>query len=286
MDFDFRAHKEDIPINGLSSNIIVLIIGLIGMFILPTVVAVGVLLFLPSDQLESNIDFWSYIAQLLAYGIYVIFLFLFIGKERIKRILEGFISGRNIKTAIIFALFAYLGSIFINMLVTMIFGAPDSNANQDSLNSSFLTNPGLVVLLAVVFAPIVEELVFRYSIFRPLAKKNRIVAYLVTMLGFAGIHFISSVTVLMEGINAGENKEAIALFLEDLKTLPVYLVGAFVLTFAYDINGNIATSILTHAFYNLSQVILMFISIYLFPEAVESFSFIDTFSKLIELFIV
>lgn len=286
MNFDFRAHKEDIPINGLSSNIIVLIIGLIGMFILPTVVAVGVLLFLPSDQLESNIDFWSYIAQLLAYGIYVIFLFLFIGKERIKRILEGFISGRNIKTAIIFALFAYLGSIFINMLVTMIFGAPDSNANQDSLNSSFLTNPGLVVLLAVVFAPIVEELVFRYSIFRPLAKKNRIVAYLVTMLGFAGIHFISSVTVLMEGINAGENKEAIALFLEDLKTLPVYLVGAFVLTFAYDINGNIATSILTHAFYNLSQVILMFISIYLFPEAVESFSFIDTFSKLIELFIV
>ena len=286
MDFDFRAHKEDIPINGLSSNIIVLIIGLIGMFILPTVVAVGVLLFLPSDQIESNIDFWSYIAQLLAYGIYVIFLFLFIGKERIKRILEGFISGRNIKTAIIFALFAYLGSIFINMLVTMIFGAPDSNANQDSLNSSFLTNPGLVVLLAVVFAPIVEELVFRYSIFRPLAKKNRIVAYLVTMLGFAGIHFISSVTVLMEGINAGENKEAIALFLEDLKTLPVYLVGAFVLTFAYDINGNIATSILTHAFYNLSQVILMFISIYLFPEAVESFSFIDTFSKLIELFIV
>lgn len=286
MDFDFRAHKEDIPINGLSSNIIVLIIGLIGMFILPTVVAVGVLLFLPSDQLESNIDFWSYIAQLLAYGIYVIFLFLFIGKERIKRILEGFISGRNIKTAIIFALFAYLGSIFINMLVTMIFGAPDSNANQDSLNSSFLTNPGLVVLLAVVFAPIVEELVFRYSIFRPLAKKNRIVAYLVTMLGFAGIHFISSVTVLMEGINAGENKEAIALFLEDLKTLPVYLVGAFVLTFAYDINGNIATSILTHAFYNLSQVILMFISIYLLPETVESFSFIDTFSKLIELFVV
>ena len=286
MNFDFRAHKEDIPINGLSSNIIVLIIGLIGMFILPTVVAVGVLLFLPSDQLESNIDFWSYISQLLAYGIYVIFLFLFIGKERIKRILEGFISGRNIKTAIIFALFAYLGSIFINMLVTMIFGAPDSNANQDSLNSSFLTNPGLVVLLAVVFAPIVEELVFRYSIFRPLAKKNRIVAYLVTMLGFAGIHFISSVTVLMEGINAGENKEAIALFLEDLKTLPVYLVGAFVLTFAYDINGNIATSILTHAFYNLSQVILMFISIYLLPETVESFSFIDTFSKLIELFIV
>ena len=104
MNFDFRAHKEDIPINGLSSNIIVLIIGLIGMFILPTIVAVGVLLFLPSDQLESNIDFWSYIAQLLAYGIYVIFLFLFIGKERIKRILEGFISGRNIKTAIIFAL--------------------------------------------------------------------------------------------------------------------------------------------------------------------------------------
>lgn len=284
MDFDFKSHIEDKPIEGLQSNILVLILGLLGMFILPNIVAIMIGMFLPQN---FDVTFWSYIAQLVGYGLYVVLLFLYIGKDRIMNILKGLLSLRNIKTAIVFAMFAYLGSILVNMIVTMIFGAPDSNANQDSLNSSFITNPGLVVLLAVVFAPIVEELVFRYSIFRPLAKKNKILAYLITMIGFAGIHFVSSISVLLVELSNPETAStAMTTFLGDLKTLPVYLVGAFVLTLVYDINGNIATSILTHAFYNLSQVLLMFISIYLLPEAVESFSFIDTFSKLIELFIV
>ena len=280
MDFDFKAHIEDKPIEGFQSNILVLIIGLLGMFIFPNIVAIAIGMFLPQD---FDLVFWSYIAQLVGYGLYVAILFLFIGKDRIINILKGFISGRNIKTAIIFALFAYFGSMFINMIVTMLFGAPDSNANQDSLNSSFLTHPGLVVLLAVIFAPIVEELVFRYSIFRPLAKKNKVLAYIITMLGFAGIHFVSSVSVLlMELDDPATSSTAMTTFLEDLKTLPVYLVGAFVLTLAYDVNGNIATSILTHAFYNASQVLLMFISMYLLEDLTNSSSVIESFTNLFE----
>lgn len=263
MDFDFKAHQEDLPLKGFSSNILVLILGLLGMFVLPTIVAVAILLIVPVIDEQSAI-FWSYIAQLLAYGLYVLFLFLYLGKDRVKRILNGLISGRNVKTAVIFAVAAYLASMVASILVTVFFGSPDSNANQDSLNSSFITNPGLVVLLAVVFAPVVEELVFRYSIFRPLAKKNRIIAYLVTIIGFAGIHFISSVSVLITELgDPATSATAMTTFLEDLKSLPVYLAGAFVLTLVYDINGNIATSILTHAFYNLSQVILMFVSLML-----------------------
>ena len=261
MDFDFKANIEDKPIEGFQSNIMVLIIGLLGMFILPNIVAIAIGMFLPQD---IDLVFWSYMAQLVGYGLYVAILFLFIGKERIINILKGFSSFRNIKTAIIFAIFAYLGSIFINIIVTMIFGAPDSNANQDSLNSSFITNPTMVVLLAVIFAPIVEELVFRYSIFRPLAKKNKFLAYLLTIIGFAGIHFVSTVSVLIMDLNdPATAATAMTTFLNDLKTLPVYLVGAFILTLAYDVNGNIATSILTHAFYNLSQIILMYISLML-----------------------
>ena len=78
------------------------------------------------------------------------------------------------------------------------------------------------------------------------------------------------------------NELAVNNLLEDLKTLPVYMVGAFVLTFVYDINGNIGTSILTHAFYNLSQVLLMFLALGLTEDS-ESMTFISqSITNLIE----
>jgi membrane protease YdiL (CAAX protease family) len=86
----------------------------------------------------------------------------------------------------------------------------------------------------------------------------------------------------MELDDPATSSTAMATFLEDLKTLPVYLVGAFVLTLAYDANGNIATSILTHAFYNASQVLLMFISMYLLEDLINSSSVIETFTNLFE----
>ena len=170
MGFDFKSNIEEKEIIGFQQNMLILIISLLGMFILPSLVAIIISMFLPS---EFDITFWSYIAQLLGYGLYVILLFLFIGKEKVKNILKQFISLRNIKTAIVFAIVAYVASIFTSIVSTTIFGEVGSNANQDSLDQSFLTNPGLVVLLACIGAPIVEELVFRYSIFRPLAKKNK-----------------------------------------------------------------------------------------------------------------
>ena len=281
MDFDFKAINEEEKVEGFSKNIFILILSLLGMFVLPSVVAIALLIVLP-----QNIDatFWSYIAQLLGYGLYVFFLFMYLGKDKVKNILKQFISPRNIKTGIVFAIVAYIASLFTSIVITTLFGSSGSNANQESLDASFLTNPGLVILLACVGAPIVEELVFRYSIYRPLAQKNKALAYIVTIIGFAGIHFISTLSVFaLEIADATiSNEVAVNNLLEDLKTLPVYMVGAFVLTFVYDINGNIGTSILTHAFYNLSQVLLMFLALGLTEDS-ESMTFISqSITNLIE----
>jgi membrane protease YdiL (CAAX protease family) len=281
MDFDFKSNIEEEKIFGFQNNILILIISLLGMFVLPSIVAIAISLFLPSN---IDVTYWSYIAQLLAYALYVIILFMVIGKDKVKNILKQFTSLRNLKTGIIFAVIAYIASLATSIVITTLFGSSGSNANQESLDASFITNPGLVILLACVGAPIVEELVFRYSIYRPLAQKNKVLAYIVTIIGFAGIHFISTLSVFsLEMIDPSiSNEIAVNHLLEDLKTLPIYMVGAFVLTFVYDINGNIGASIFTHAFYNLSQVLLMFLALGLTEDS-ESMTFISqSITNLIE----
>ena len=68
---------------------------------------------------------------------------------------------------------------------------------------------------------------------------------------------------------------AYQVFYNDLKTLPIYIVAAIVLTISYDINKNIATNIMVHAFYNLSQVIIMLLFMFIVNNNPESLSYIS-----------
>ena len=58
-----------------------------------------------------------------------------------------------------------------------------------------------------------------------------------------------------------DKAQAYAIFFSDFKTLPIYIVGALVLTISYDVNKNISTSIMVHAIYNFSQFIGMLIKL-------------------------
>ena len=170
-----------------------------------------------------------------------------------------------------------MASIVTSNIVTLIFGEVGSNANQDSLNESMFKNPLIVAVFSVVFAPIVEELVFRFTLFKSVAKKNKILAYILSIFTFAGIHFISSLSVLLINLNEPTvlNEVAYQVFYNDLKTLPIYIVAAIVLTISYDINKNIATNIMVHAFYNLSQVIIMLLFMFIVNNNPESLSYIS-----------
>ena len=81
MDFDFKAINEEEKVEGFSKNIFILILSLLGMFVLPSVVAIALLIVLPQN---IDVTFWSYIAQLLGYGLYVFLLFMYLGKDKVK----------------------------------------------------------------------------------------------------------------------------------------------------------------------------------------------------------
>ena len=271
MDFNFKSEIEDESLDGLQPNLLLLILGLLALFVLPSFFFVILALIMP----QVDIDLLNYLGYFLGYGAYVAFLFMYLKKEKYQKILKGF-NKSNFYTALIFAVILYLGSIATSNLVTLIFGEVSSNANQDSLNESMMKYPLIVALFSVIFAPIVEELVFRFTIFKSIAKKSRVLAYIVTVLSFAGIHFISSLSVLMMNLQDPlvVKDFAYQIFFDDLKSLPIYVVAALILTISYDINKNIATNIMIHAFYNLSQVIMMLLFIFIVENSFDTSSLV------------
>jgi len=252
---DFESEVKDESLEGLNSTVLIILLGLAALFIFPSFCFIFLTLVFPKvDQ-----SLMEYIAYFFGYGGYIAILFFLLKKERVKKMLKGF-NASNVKFALIFALILFLASIFTTSLCQFIFGNVDSNANQESLDAGMLKYPLIVSLFSVVFAPIVEELVFRFSIFRPIAKKSKVIAYIISVLTFAGIHFFSSLSVLAMNIDELGKDAAYSIFFSDLKTLPIYIVAAFVLTLSYDLNKNISTNIMIHGFYNLSQVIIMFLA--------------------------
>lgn len=151
-----------------------------------------------------------------------------------KGIFEGIAIG-----AAIFAC-----STMYSLIVSWIFGNIGSNDNQSSLDVAFKASPLLIFFCVVIFAPITEELTYRYGLFGLLSRKSKKIGYILTTLIFALIHF---------------NFTSTDMFTE-LISLPSYLIGALWLTYAYEKNDNILTSITAHSVYNLSQFILMCIS--------------------------
>ena len=98
----------------------------------------------------------------------------------------------------------------------------------------------LMILLAVVIAPLTEELVFRAGLFRFLrGRVPRWVALAGPGLIFASLH-----------VNWSS--------LEGLTSLAPLVVLAVMFSLAYEYTGNIGTPIVAHALFNLNTVLLIF----------------------------
>lgn len=98
----------------------------------------------------------------------------------------------------------------------------------------------IMILLAVIIAPLTEELVFRAGLFRFLrGRVPRWVALAAPGLVFASLHVNWST-------------------LEGLTSLAPLVVLAVMFSLAYERTGNIGTPIVAHALFNLNTVLLIF----------------------------
>ena len=147
----------------------------------------------------------------------------------------------------------------------------------DPIGKLFIVYSIFIFLSSVAYTLIFLKASYKASLFKSVAKKNKILAYILSIFTFAGIHFISSLSVLLINLNEPTvlNEVAYQVFYDDLKTLTIYIVAAIVLTISYDVNKNIATNIMVHAFYNLSQVIIMLLFMFIVNNNPESLSYIS-----------
>lgn len=81
----------------------------------------------------------------------------------------------------------FFTTMFLSVLVMIITGLETSN-NQQGIEQMFQNYPAYIVFSVVVFAPIVEELVFRGCFFRSFSHKNLGLAIGLSSLMFGFIH--------------------------------------------------------------------------------------------------
>lgn len=173
---------------------------------------------------------------LIVFGVIIKF-------ETLKQLFVKAFDKQVLKYGAICALCMMGVSIFYNSIVEVVFEIGEGgNANQEGIVDLIKSNAFLGFLAVVVFAPVVEELTYRYCIFGGLLKYKKIVAYLVASLVFMAMHGVSSYTAA-----GGFNKE----FLLELVYLPPYLFSGLALAYVYDKTGNLGSSTLAHLLNNL-----------------------------------
>lgn len=125
---------------------------------------------------------------------------------------------------------------FCVSLVTEFFRLAPVNDNQITMETLLTQNPWLIAICCCVLAPITEECMLRGLVFGGLHKKNRILAYIVSVLLFALLHVWQTA--------------AYHSFANTLLVMLQYLPVSVALAWTYERSGTIWASITTHALLN------------------------------------
>ena len=150
-----------------------------------------------------------------------------------------------IKSVLLTFVALYFISALSSVLVFILTGLQDS-ANQNQVVDAFKQNPSLIIFTTIIYAPIVEEIVFRGAIFRGLrSKTNFIISAIISGLLFGFIHVFDS---LIQGN------------ILDLLYIIVYGSLGFVFCYAYEKNNSIFASIALHFINNFLGIIGIILS--------------------------
>lgn len=150
--------------------------------------------------------------------------------------------GEAFRTILIGIGLLYLINIVVGNLISLL-TETNTSSNQEGVQTMFNQNMVLQAIATVIFAPILEELVFRGVIFRGLRKYGFIFAAIVSGGMFGLMHVFSS---LIEGN------------LADFTYIILYALLGMIFSKMYEDTHSIYVPIVGHAFYNGLSVLAMF----------------------------
>lgn len=251
-DFESLKISKNIIVVPLWLQVTLFLVGLIGFQVIGFVL-MEILLIKNGGGVESLESLTS--QAIINFGGYII-LFIVMAillSDRMKNVIKGFKSSyTNYLMGFALGAILILLSLGYGILIEML-GFSNVNANQGTIFSIATNYPILSLFILSVIGPFCEELTYRVGLFGALRRANRILAYVVSILVFALLHFdFSSI------ITASLSDDSSGLILE-LVNLPAYILGGFMLTFTYEKYG-IPGSFCAHFLNNFFSIALILIS--------------------------
>ena len=227
-DWAFRLTLFLIGFLGL--DIVSLIIQLILMIILPEYFKEG------TEYYITGLAMMNTIRYVLLSMTFVLMLY-----PRLKILIKKFINWKTDLLGIAFGI-GLIGITIIYNLIISQFIDPGTNNNEVAAESMIVTYPVLSIIVLGLLGPICEEITYRYGLFSLLDKKSKILAYILTPLVFAIIHFDFTGDMKVELLN-----------------LPTYILAGLGLSLAYDKFG-FNCAIIAHVTNNMYAIIVTLIT--------------------------
>ena len=207
-----------------------------------------------SMEINNLVNKITAISQVIS-ELFIVAIVILIFHKHIKTFFKNFKDKKTYKWYGIGLAIMY-GFNFVYSIFLMLLDSSGSSTNQEGVNTILKTYPLLGFFFVVIAAPLFEEIIFRFGIFRAFThkgKKAEVLGLILTTVLFAGVHLIAT----FEAVFADPAWPNWEIFKEDALSIPIYLSGAFAMTFAYYKSKNLNTSILMHLTWNF----LAFISI-------------------------
>ncbi len=188
------------------------------------------------SEVTPNLGAFS---MFITYFIWFILLVALFYKELVIAFKHGM---KNTKKVFLSAPILWIAGILILFIIENIFGIESTDAENQLGLEHILKNADifyqiLLIISVVLLGPIVEELIFRRTIFAWLAKYSIVLSYIVSSLAFGLLHVVSG---------------------GDYLFLILYAAMGVVFGGAYHFSKNIYTPIIVHIIHNTFSVIAIF----------------------------
>lgn len=234
-----RLGTQNLP---LIKQVSLFFTGWIGFQIIAAIIKV--IIFAIFKNVESSTDISSLVSILINSLTYI---FLLIGlisiiNVDIFKLLKSFKQYQSYIAAVLCVVSIFAFNILYNILVKSLYIPIGNNANEESLESIEKVYPFVSMVIFGFVGPICEEITYRVGLFSSLRRKSRIMAYFITIIVFAFIHFNWSTET--------------PVLLNEVLNLPFYMFAAAAFSFVYDKYG-FAASTTAHILNNVISILLV-----------------------------
>ena len=212
-----------------------IVLFLVQQLVLPILLVVGAFLV----GIELDIVAINVIAFAFNFVLTLIVFFRYL-KGNILQIFNA--PGRFLLYVGIGLLIYFIGTIAINLLITAI-DPVFSNVNDAYIEEMTRDHYWPLFISTVFLVPVAEECMFRGVVFRGLHERRRVLAYILSIVLFSGVHVAGYIGT----------ESALVLLLCFVQYIP----AAFALAWTYERTDSVCASILMHTLINCYGMLLM-----------------------------